>query len=158
MLVATAFLWASRSTCSRLHVGAVLHRDGRILVQGYNGAASGLLHCDHECDCGESTWIPGHPHDAECKSVQPCSRAVHAEANAIAFAARWGISTEGSELVVTHQPCLSCAMLIINAGIKSVIFAEPYRLQDGVEMLKEAGVTVLQTLYRDGGSLIGSDS
>lgn len=157
LLVRTAFLWAERSTCSRLHVGAVIHRDGRILVQGYNGAPAGLPHCYHSCDCYLSGMlqITVEAHAKNCSSVTPCSRSVHAEANAIAFAARSGVELEGAEMVVTHQPCLSCAQLTINAGIKSVIFSEPYRLQDGVQMLGEAGVTVLQTLYKADGSLIG---
>lgn len=132
-LIATAFIWARRSTCDRLSVGAVIHRNGRILVQGYNGAPSGLDHCpiEHESD--------------EC-------RAVHAEQNAIAFAARHGVEVDGAEIVVTHQPCLSCARSIINSGIKSVTYVHPYRLIDGVLLLREAGITVDEVIdWEDSG-------
>lgn len=144
-LFETAFIWASRSTCSRLHVGCVIERDGRILVQGYNGAPSGLTHCDHECDC-ERFHGPIRPiavdHWEECATIQPCTRAVHAEQNAIAFAARWGVELMGSTLWVTHQPCMSCAMSIINAGISEVHYVNPYRLKDGLKLLEEAGIPV----------------
>jgi dCMP deaminase len=116
-LLGTAYLWADRSTCARLKVGCVISRDGRILVQGYNGAPAGMPHCDY-------------PHEPE-----DCL-AVHAEANAIAFAARWGVMLEGAMLTCTHQPCLNCARLIINAGISRVIFSEPYRLKDGLRLLQ----------------------
>lgn len=124
-LVATAFTWAERSTCSRLSVGAVVHRDGRILTQGYNGAPSGLPHCDYE------------------HSSENCL-AVHAEQNAIAFAAKYGVGLDGAGIVVTHQPCLSCARSIINSGIESVLYVQPYRLMDGVSLLLDAGLLVVR--------------
>lgn len=119
VLIATAELWATRSTCSRLHVGCVIHRGGRILVQGYNGAPAGMPHCDYEHE------------PADCL-------AVHAEQNAIAWAARVGVGLEGSSMVCTHQPCLSCARSIINAGIIDVLFVEEYRLKDGLDLLNLA--------------------
>ena len=142
-LMGTAYVWAERSTCDRLHVGAVIHRDGHILVQGYNGAPAGLEHCNHDCDC---IYRGGPAHDAQCNSVIPCYRSVHAEQNAVAFAARWGVGLEGAEIVVTHQPCLPCAMSIINAGIRSVTFNETYRVRDGWNLLLEAGITVDRTV------------
>ena len=149
-LMGTAYVWAERSTCDRLHVGCVIHRDGHILVQGYNGAPAGLPHCNHECTCRGSDKRPridkDFIHNPECPSQKPCSRAVHGEQNAISFAARWGVGLEGAEIVVTHQPCLSCAMSIINAGLSSVTYNEPYRLKDGLALLLEAGITVGQTL------------
>lgn len=147
-LVATAFTWAERSTCSRLHVGAVIHREGRILVQGYNGAPAGLVHCGHDCDCAASNIpeLANGRHEEGCSATSPCTRSVHAEANAVAFAARAGVELQGADLVVTHQPCLSCAMLIINSGIKLVTYVHPYRLTDGVNLLEEAGITVEQYL------------
>lgn len=122
-LMETAWLWADRSTCARLTVGCVISRGGRILVQGYNGAPSGLPHCDF-------------PHEPE-----QCL-AVHAEQNAISWAARVGVALEGSEMVCTHQPCLSCARSIINAGIESVIYDQEYRLTEGIELLTQAGISV----------------
>lgn len=148
-LMGTAYVWAERSTCDRLHVGAVIHRDGHILVQGYNGAPAGLEHCNHSCDCEDdltNTLKVGFVHSLACNSVMPCARAVHAEQNAVAFAARWGVGLDGAEIVVTHQPCLPCAMSIINAGIKSVIFNELYRVREGWDLLLEAGIKVDRTL------------
>ena len=142
-LMETAYIWARRSTCSRLSVGCVIHRSGRILVQGYNGAPSGLRHCDHTCNCMPTQFEGMKPlHASVCRSQQPCTRAVHAEQNAIAFAARWGVGLEGAELFCTNQPCLSCAQSIINAGISKVWFHEPYRLQDGLDLLVESGMAV----------------
>lgn len=147
-LMSTAYIWAERSTCSRLHVGAVVHREGRILVQGYNGAPSGLPHCNHECTCGFpiEALLAKHPqtktHRPGCNSLPEACRAVHAEQNAIAFAARYGVGLAGAEMSVTHQPCLTCARSVINAGISKVWFVEPYRLQDGLNLLVEAGIAV----------------
>lgn len=130
MLMEMAKLVAQRGTCSRLSVGAVISRDGRIITTGYNGAPSGIAHCDH----GPKYSYRGKIEESGCKV------ATHAEQNAIAFAARHGLALEGSELHVTHMPCLSCAKSIINAGVVTVTYYESYRLTDGVELLKEAGL------------------
>jgi dCMP deaminase len=160
LLMQTAYLWSQRSTCSRLHVGAVIHRDGRILVQGYNGSPAGLEHCNHECTCGLITYdaAQGKPHSGRCPAGQPCTRAVHAEANAIAFAARYGVELEGSHMVVTDQPCFNCACLIVNSGLKSVLYAREYRLADGVNLLSEAGIEVRQFIAPDMIPVIGLPS
>jgi dCMP deaminase len=125
---------ARRSTCERAlaqnGVGAVVTIDGRIISTGYAGPPSKMPHCE----------------EAKCDLSQPCARTVHAEANAIAFAARHGVATEGATLYCTHGPCRDCAGLIINAGIKTVIYETPYRLQDGVELLEAAGVLVCRTV------------
>ena len=122
--MAAALLWATRSTCKRLQVGAVLAKGGRTISTGYNGAPSGLPHCN----------------DENCKSQPQCKRTVHAEMNAILFAARYGISTEGAELYTTHSPCIDCAKAIINAGIKKVYYIEEYRNREGLELLEQAGI------------------
>lgn len=151
MLMRTADLWAEKGTCSRLQVGAVFAREGRILVQGYNGAPAGLPHCNHSCDCPRdihfSSADPRVPlnksavvHLENCNSQKPCDRAVHAEQNGIAWAAREGVGLKGADLYCTHQPCINCARSIINAGIRVVTFRHPYRLQDGIRLLREAGV------------------
>lgn len=147
-LMQTAYTWAARSTCSRLHVGCVIHREGRILVQGYNGAPAGLEHCTHDCECNhdQANELHGQGHMPWCPAVAPCLRAVHAEQNAISFAARWGVGLEGAELYCTNQPCLPCAQTIINAGVEKVWFCEPYRLRDGRELLEEAGIEVVEFL------------
>ena len=148
-LLQTAYIWAARSTCARLHVGCVIEREGRILVQGYNGAPAGLTHCNHDCTC-EELHGPVTPvavdHWPECAVVSPCTRSVHAEQNAISFAARWGVGLERASAWITHQPCQSCAQSLINAGIQKVIFVESYRLRDGLELLLEAGIEVGQAV------------
>jgi len=103
---------ATRSTCDRKHVGAVIVRDRSILATGYNGSVRGLPHCD---DVGH--LMEDHH----------CVRTVHAEANAIVQAARNGTRLEGAEIYVTCSPCWSCQKLILNAGIVSIVFAEDYR-------------------------------
>lgn len=134
---------ALRSTCSRAQVGAVIVIDGRIISTGYNGAPAHLPHCTHQCTCEHWVWITeGNPHDEECPADSPCLQAVHAEANAIAFASRHGTKTEGAELFTTLSPCVPCAMLIINAGIQAVHAAVKYRDDAGVTLLRDAQVLV----------------
>lgn len=119
-----AHIEAAEGTCNRLKVGAVIALGGRVISSGYNGAPSKLPHCGDEC----------YPHGP------PCKRAVHAEANAIAFAAKHGIATDGATMVSTDSPCLSCARLIINAGIREVFYSREYRDIQPLEELQQAGV------------------
>lgn len=123
-LIATTALVAQRSTCLRLQVGALVALEGRILVTGYNGAPSGMMHC-HPGICGPDT---------------PCTRTVHAEANCIAFAARMGIPLAGSIMYCTDSPCMDCAKLIINAGIRCLYYQREYRDRKPIDLLMEAGV------------------
>ena len=139
VLMRSAFLWAERSTCSRLHVGAIFAREGRILVTGYNGAPAGLPHCDHTCSCGGDFSL----HLSLCPADKPCTTAVHAEQNGISCAAKWGIKLEGSELYVTHMPCLTCALSLVNGGIKRVFYSKPFRDHGGIRLLESAGIEVL---------------
>jgi dCMP deaminase len=127
----------------------VVHRDGRILVTGYNGAPAGLPHCDHVCDCYDPTKLfdPDHVHVPSCNWLKPCTKSQHAERNCIDWAARHGIRLEGAELVTTNTPCSQCAGSIINSGIKSVVSLYEYRLRDGMDMMKAAGVVC--SLYED---------
>jgi len=119
-----------RSTCSRAKVSALVVRENRIISMGYGGSPSGLPHClDVGCEIGETGG---------------CIRTIHAEANAIAFAARNGISIEGADLWCSMSPCLDCAKLIINSGIKRVYFLEKYRKADGIRLLVSAGIKVYQ--------------
>lgn len=127
MLMEIAHTVAKRGTCSRLQVGAVISRDGRIITTGYNGAPAGMAHCIHRDD----------------EDTTGCDNAEHAERNAIAWAARHGLALEGSELHVTHAPCSACARSVINAGIKKVSFHFAYRLKEGVELLRTAGIQVV---------------
>jgi dCMP deaminase len=118
---------AQRSTCLRLNVGALVAREGRILVTGYNGAPAGTPHCTPE-NCGPDT---------------PCIRAVHAEANCIAFAAKFGISLRGAEMFTTDSPCSNCSHLIINSGIIKVTYKREYRDLTPLNWLQTAGVKTL---------------
>lgn len=147
VLMTTAFAWAQKSTCDRAQVGAVISRDGRSFSSGYNGAPKGMPHCDHSCDCkGLTLWDnPNHP--VNCRSQQPCRNVVHAEANAIAFAARFGVGTHDAEIHCTRIPCLACAGLIINAGIRRVVWYEEHRDMDGLLRLGEAGLEVIRWNY-----------
>lgn len=119
-----AKLVARRSTCLRSSVGAVLAKEGRIISTGYNGAPAGMPHCTQHT-CGPDSG---------------CERTVHAEANVIAFAAKFGIETEGSELYTTLSPCNDCAKLLINAGVKRIIYWEVYRDSGPISLLMDAGV------------------
>ncbi|MBC7225275.1 MAG: cytidine/deoxycytidylate deaminase family protein [Anaerolineae bacterium] len=123
---------ARRSTCPRAQVGAIIVRDRRILTTGYNGAPMGLPHCS---DVG-CIIVDGH-----------CVRAVHAEQNAIIQAAYHGVSVAGGTIYVTHQPCQTCAKMIINAGIKRVVYAGEYPDDLGRTFLLEAGVALNRFLH-----------
>jgi dCMP deaminase len=116
---------AKRSTCDRARVGALIVKDRRILTTGYNGAPAGLPHCD---DVGH-LMVGGH-----------CVRTLHAEQNAIIQAALHGVSVSGGTMYITHQPCLTCAKMIINAGIERVVYAGAYADENAVAFLRQAGV------------------
>lgn len=139
-----AFVVAQRSTCDRAHVGAVLVRDRRILATGYNGAPMGLPHCD---DVGHLI-VDGH-----------CVRTLHAEQNAIIQAALHGVGTQDATAYVTHQPCLTCAKMLINAGIRRVVYAGNYPDENSRLFLSEAGVTLdHQPRLRTGDSVYRPES
>jgi dCMP deaminase len=125
------YVLRKRSTCLRGKVGAILVVDQRIIATGYNGAPPRAPHC---FELGCDTSRPGGEH------VSGCQRAIHAEANAIAFAARHGARCEGATLICTHGPCLKCAQLIVSAGIAEVIYETPYRLPDGLDLLDQCSV------------------
>lgn len=137
-LISIAFTVSKRSTCTRGHNGAVIATpSGVILSTGYNGAPSGMPHCEHECNC--STPLD---HSSECLTQIGCTTAVHAEANAVYFAARNGISTNGAIMYSTSGACIKCAEAIIQSGITSFVYDLEYRVWQGVELLKAAGVEV----------------
>jgi dCMP deaminase len=130
-------LVARRSTCLRRSVGAVLVKDKRILATGYNGAPSGLKHCAEVGCLREKMNVSSGERHELC-------RGLHAEQNAIIQSALHGVSLKGATLYCTNHPCVICAKMIINAGIKSVFYAEGYRDRMAVEMLKESGVEVVR--------------
>ncbi len=137
-----ARLVGERSTCLRRHVGAVLVRDKRILCTGYNGAPSGMKHCLDVGCLREKLGIPA------AERIEVC-RGIHAEQNALVQAAAFGISVSGATLYCTHEPCVTCAKMLINASIRKFVVAEPYPDELGRQMLKEAGVEVK---FLEGGS------
>jgi dCMP deaminase len=123
---------ATRSTCTRRQVGAVLVKNRQILATGYNGAARGLRHCDERgCLRAELGVPPGERHEL--------CRGLHAEQNAIIQAAYHGVRIEGAEVYCTHQPCVVCAKMLVNAGIVAVHFAGAYPDALAAEVFEEAG-------------------
>jgi dCMP deaminase len=137
-----ALAWSEQSTCSRMSVGCVVALDGRTLSSGFNGAPRGMPHCDHECTCG---WLTdGQYHKDDCASQPDNCVAVHAEANAIAFAARHGIALLGSTLYTTLTPCVKCAQLIVNAGIARVVWRAVYRDTSGLDLVVASGISTRQ--------------
>lgn len=148
----TAKLWAKESYCKRLKVGAILSKDGRILVTGYNGTISKQQNC-----CEEKIYICDscnkHFKDRveECDVCQNNSFKIsqvtsdfvlHAEQNVITFSAKNGISTDKCTLYITHSPCKLCSKLIAQSGIERVVYGEEYRDNEGIEFLKRVGVTI----------------
>lgn len=104
-----------RATCDRKHVGAVIVVSKQVVATGYNGSIAGMPHCD---DVGHD-MVEGH-----------CVRTVHAEANALAQAARHGVAIEGATVYTTASPCWDCFRVLVNAGIKRMVYAEPYRAEE----------------------------
>lgn len=120
-----AQIWAENSYCHRRRVGALVVKDKAIISDGYNGTISGF---DNVCEDNEGVTYP---------------YVLHAEANAITKLARSNHNSDGSTLYVTASPCIECAKLIIQAGIKRVVYAEKYRLEDGLDLLRKVGVEVV---------------
>ena len=120
-----AEIWAKNSYCKRRQVGALLVKDNMIISDGYNGTPSGF-----ENVCEENGVTKPY--------------VLHAEANAISKVAKSGNSSSGATLYVTASPCIECAKLIIQSGIKRVVYKDEYRLTDGVDLLKRAGIEVVK--------------
>ena len=118
-----AAIWAENSYCRRRQVGALIVKDKMIISDGYNGTPSGF-----ENICEEDNVTKPY--------------VLHAEANAITKIARSSNNSDGATLYVTDEPCIECAKLIIQAGIRRVVYARAYRLHDGLELLKRAGISV----------------
>ena len=119
-----ARIWAENSYCIRRQVGALVVKDQMIIRDGYNGTPSGF---ENKCEDDTNVTYP---------------YVLHAEANAITKLARSSNNSDGSTLYVTASPCIECAKLIIQAGIKRVVYGEKYRLEDGIDLLRRAGVEV----------------
>ena len=124
---------STRSTCIRRHIGAVLVKDKRILATGYNGVPQGLAHCTEVGCLREQRGIPSGTRHELC-------RGIHAEQNAVIQAARHGTPIDGSTAYCTHQPCVLCAKILLNAGVVDIVFRDAYPDPLAEEMLAEAGV------------------
>ena len=126
-----AAIWAQNSYCKRRQVGAILVKDKMIISDGYNGTPSGF---ENNCEDENNKTKP---------------YVLHAEANAITKVAKSGNSSDGATMYVTSSPCMECSKLIIQAGIKRVVFTDNYRLEDGIELLKRANIEVVQVEIED---------
>ena len=129
-----AKIWAENSYCKRRQVGALLVKNNTIISDGYNGTPAGFKNV---CEDEDGHTLP---------------YVLHAEANAITKIARSNNSSDGATMYVTASPCIECAKLIIQAGIKRVVYSEHYRLEDGIELLKRAGIEVIYTELDDNSS------
>lgn len=132
-----ARLVSERSTCLRRRVGAALVREKRILCTGYNGAAHGLQHCDAAGCLRDKLGIP------PAERIEVC-RGIHAEQNALVQAAAFGISVHGSTLYCTHEPCITCAKMLLNAGIREFVVEQPYPDQLSRDLLAAARIQIRQ--------------
>jgi dCMP deaminase len=132
---------ATRSTCLRRQVGAVIVKGKRLLTSGYNGAPQGLPHCGEVGCLRTERAIPSGERHELC-------RGTHAEQNAIVQAALYGVAIEGATLYCTHQPCSGCTKMIINAGIKRIVYMEPYPDELAAELL--AGTDIECVSFGDG--------
>lgn len=127
----------TRSTCIRRQVGALIVKDNRIITTGYNGAPSGLTHCVDTGECYRQRLnIPSGQRHELC-------RALHAEQNAIIQAAKLGVSTDGATMYVTLQPCVICAKMSVNAGIKRIVYKGCYPDELAIDMLNEAEIELV---------------
>ena len=124
---------ATRTTCLRRAVGAVIVKDRRILATGYNGVPTGLAHCAEVGCLREQLGIPSGQRQEIC-------RGLHAEQNAIIQAARYGININGSSIYITTQPCITCAKMLINAGVQEIVYRQPYPDELSMALLGESGI------------------
>ena len=126
-----ARVWAKNSYCRRRQVGALIVKDRMIISDGYNGTPSGF---ENVCEDENGVTKP---------------YVLHAEANAISKVAKSGNSSQGATLYITDSPCMECAKLIIQAGIKRVVYADEYRLTDGIDLLRRAGIECVKFEKKD---------
>ena len=151
----TAETFANLSTARRLHVGAIIVKDDRIISIGYNGMPSGWDNdCEDEIPCENGEYkrqlLPKDANQWMSYNLKSKPEVLHAETNAIAKLAKSTESGCGATLFVTHAPCLDCAKLVYQSGINSVYYRNTYRSEDGIQFLQKAGVKVerIENLYR----------
>ena len=136
--MSVAHLISQRATCKRAHIGAVIVRDNNILATGYNGAPTGLPHCtDENCIIYSST----HP---DGTVEENCMNTIHAEMNAIIQAAKHGVSIKDSEIYITASPCINCLKALLNAGIKTIYYDKPYKIEHISKILALSETRLIQ--------------
>jgi dCMP deaminase len=134
-MIMTAYIWQKESKCNRLKVGAILAKDGRIIMNGYNGTVAGQDNC-----CEEDPYVD--PQKTTTKQD-----VVHAEHNVLISCEHNEIPTEGTTLYITHNPCVPCAMMVLEAKITRVVYSEYYRDLEGIKLLKNKKVQVDRFLF-----------
>lgn len=132
---------ARRSTCNRAAVGSVIVRNRNILATGYNGAPRGMPHCT---DVGCLVYSSTNP---DGQTEENCFRTIHSEINAMAQAAKSGVSIEGSSIYITHSPCIHCLKVLINTGIERIFYRKPYKIEQVRDMLERSGVEMMQVRF-----------
>ena len=137
--MAIAELVSERSTCLRRHVGAIVVKDKRIVATGYNGAPSGINHCEKIGCLRERLNVPAGERHEIC-------RGIHAEQNAIIQAATFGLNISGGIIYTTHQPCFICTKMLINAHISKIIYGKAYPDELAIAMLKEAKIPCVKII------------
>ena len=146
--IKVAEICSENSKANKLKVGAIIVKDQQIISDGFNGTPSGF---DNQCEdekhkeSSKCTYC-GQEHCEGCKNIELVTRpeVMHAESNAITKCAKYGKATLGSTIYITHTPCIECAKLIIQAGIKRVVYKNFYKTLDGVEILRKSGIEVEQ--------------
>ena len=150
LFIKMAELVAAQSTCCRLHVGAVLVKDNRVISMGFNGTPTGQMHCEENFralyEGGYKNKFPTYEDFVASRAFYDLhgkwsiSNELHAEQNAIVQAAKYGININGATLYCTHQPCVICAKIIINAGIKRVVYKYGYPDEFSLQLFEESNV------------------
>jgi dCMP deaminase len=133
-----ASIVSERATCSRAKIGAVIVKEKNIIATGYNGSPAGHPHCT---EVGCLIYVSTNP-DGEVE--ENCFRTIHAEINAIAQAARHGVSIEGADIYVTASPCYHCLKTLLNCGIKNIYYAKPYKIEKAAALLEIGNMTMTQ--------------
>lgn len=141
--MSVAHLVSRRATCTRAHIGAVIVRENNILSTGYNGAPTGLPHC-HDDNC--RIYRCTHP---DGTVEENCVNTIHAEINAIAQAAKHGISIRDSDIYITASPCIHCLKVLINVGIKTIYYDKPYKIEHIDELLRLSNIRLVQVQMAD---------
>jgi len=140
-LIQIALATAERSTCCRIQVGAVIERNGRIISTGYNGSAPNKEHCKEHFKLSPTLSTPALKTLHHAWALR---NEIHAEINAIIFAARKGIMIEGSHIYVTHMPCITCSKYIVQAGIIRVVYFNDYEGDTDKYIFKDSGVEIIK--------------